>query len=99
MVTNKINKILSNNKLKQLIDKPTRITGTSRTLLDVIITNNKSLVMSHDVLPYSIGDHELISAKLNITKPKKQRVFWTFRHLANYSKDNLCTSLFAKSNN
>ena len=70
--SNKLNKLISNNKLKQIIDKPTKIIATSRTLLDVLITNNTSLVTAHDVLPLSIGDHELISAKLNLSKPKRE---------------------------
>ena len=37
---NKLSKIVSNIKLKQLVENPTRITDTSATLLDVIITNN-----------------------------------------------------------
>lgn len=95
---NRLSKIIDNNKLCQLIDKPTRITEKSRTLLDVLITNNSSLVTSHEVLPLSIGDHELISAKLNLSKPKKERIFRTFRQLTNYSNDNLCSALMAKLN-
>lgn len=38
-VKNKLGVIIRNNKLTQLIDKPTRVTSTSATLLDLVITN------------------------------------------------------------
>ena len=94
---NKLNKIISNNKLTQIIKKPTRITSTSSTLLDVIISNNPHIVVSHDVIPTTISDHERISVKINIIKPKKHRIIKTFRHLGNYSNDIFCSSLIDKS--
>ncbi len=39
-----LNGILKYNRLIQLIDVPTRVTATSATLLDLIITNNPDLV-------------------------------------------------------
>ena len=94
---NNLNKIFSNNKLTQIIDKPTRITSTSSTLLDVIITNNPSIIISHDVIPTTISDHERISVKVNIIKPRRNRIVKTFRHLGNYSVDNFCSLLINKS--
>ena len=53
--------------LLQLINEPTRVTETSSTLLDVIITSNINLVESFGVLPCHISDHYLVYATL---KPK-----------------------------
>ncbi len=41
---NKIIKIIKNNKLTQIIDKPTRVTPTSSTLLDLAITNKPDAI-------------------------------------------------------
>ncbi len=57
----KLSKIIKNNKLAQIIDKPSRITNTTATLLDVIITNTPDIVISHDVVPNTVGDYELIT--------------------------------------
>ena len=94
---NKISKIVNSNKLTQLVKKPTRITDTSATLLDVIITNNPSIVVSQDVFPTIISDHERISMKLKISKPKKHRIIKTFRHLGKYSVESFCQTLFSKT--
>ena len=58
---NKLCRIIKSTKLTQLIDKPTRITDHSSTLLDVIITNKPDLIINSSVTPSPIADHELIS--------------------------------------
>ena len=70
-------------KLTQLINEPTRVTETSSTLLDVIITSNINLVESSGVLPCHISDHYLVHAtlKLKIIKPPSRSVkMRSFRH-------------------
>lgn len=90
---NKLNKIIRNNKLTQVINKPTRVTATSSTLLDLVITNKPDIVNSWDVVPLEIGDHDLISITVDITKPKRPSIVRSFRHLRNYSKDAFCFKL------
>ena len=82
---NKLSKILKSLNLIQIIDKPTRITNTSSTLIDVIITNRGDLVLNSDVLPSPIADHELISLNVDIKKPKRKKETKTFRCLSQYS--------------
>ncbi len=41
---NKMCGIVKNYKLSQMIDEPTRVTPTSATLLDLVITNKPDLV-------------------------------------------------------
>ena len=72
------NIIIKNNKLHQLIDKPTRYTSTSATLLDLVITNKPESVVHHDVVPHVIADHDLISVKVHLRKPKRIPVTRTF---------------------
>lgn len=89
----KLGKILHQLNLSQTIDKPTRITNTSSTLLDVIITNKLQMVCHSDVIPSPIADHELITLKIDISKPKRQPQMKKFRCLRNYSQDRFCHSL------
>ena len=96
---NKIGKIIRNAKLNQIITKPTRITENSRTLLDLFITNKPDMVNYSDVVPGLVADHEQITVKINIRKPKRQPVIKTFRCLKNYNQDKFCTLLLNETNN
>ena len=89
----RLSKIHSEVKFDQIIDKPTRITQNSKTLLDVIITNNIDLILSSDVSPCHYSDHEIISVELNIDKPPKPRETKTFRSLKDYNKAVFCEKL------
>ena len=89
----KMIKLIKNLKLEQLVSTPTRITPNSATLIDLVITNNKDMIATLDVLPSPIADHEAISVSLNIKKPRKLPIFKTYRCLKNYSKDIICNLL------
>ena len=56
--------------LHNLISSPTRITKTSITLLDLIITNNKNRVLTSGVVHVQLSDHSLVYAFLRKTAPK-----------------------------
>lgn len=62
--------IIETNGFDQLVKKPTRITQTTETLIDIIATNNPSTISKVIVEPLSLGDHELIGSmrKLNHIK-------------------------------
>ncbi len=92
-----MDQIIFNAKLTQLVKKPTRITSCSATLIDIILTNRPDLAVCHDVIPCPVGDHELITVTLNISKPKSQPTMKTFRQLKNYSPDTLCNLLILQS--
>ena len=62
-----------------MVDKPTRITAKSSTLLEVIIMNSNSMIIKSDVLPSPVTDHEIISIIVNIHKPKKVPEIRTYR--------------------
>ena len=64
-VSCKMKDILLNTNLTQLIDKPTRITAASATLLDMAITNKPESIIHSDTIPCHVGDHELITATIN----------------------------------
>lgn len=61
------------------IEKPTRVTKNSRTLLDVILVSNPDSVQSSDVL-------DLVFAVLNLREPRQAKNYITtrsFRKLTN----------------
>ena len=94
-----LKKILANTKLCQVIDKATRTTSHCATLLDMIITNNRETIISSDVEPCPIADHDLITVTVNLRKPKRAAaVTKTTRCMADYSPDSFCNILSQESN-
>lgn len=89
----KLKKIITNAKLSQVITKATRITPSSATLLDVIITNNSKSVIHSDSIPCPVADHELITVTVNLQKPKRAPTLKTFRDLHFYSIERFCNLL------
>ncbi len=83
----KLSKIIGNHKLTQFVHKPTRITLTSSTLLDVIITNRPDFTIHVDVVTGAIADHDLILVTDDTSKPKRAPITKTVRDLSNYSSD------------
>ena len=69
--------------MKHLITEPTRITNTSATILDQIITNTSTFVKETRVtLPISSNDHCTIGALLNFkvkTEIAYQRTIWNYK--------------------
>ncbi len=72
---------------------PARVTTNSTTLLYVIINNTPNTAIASEVTPCAIADHNLISATINLHKPKHQPLIVTKRQLRNYSPALLCNTL------
>lgn len=96
-IENHMGKIVRNVKLNQVIDTPTRITSTSATLIDLLITNRTEMIHAFDVIPSPVADHEMITINLDIKKPKCTPIIRFFRTLANYSQNTLCNLLLDKT--
>ncbi|KAI8427190.1 hypothetical protein MSG28_014793, partial [Choristoneura fumiferana] len=92
--------------LEQMVREPTRITHSTETLIDLIITDCPSylnrIYVNHNPI---ISDHGMVIAELNIPKPKKTFQYIYKRPLGNIDKDvnekvkrfnQLLTSLFDK---
>ncbi len=94
----RLRNIVTNGKLSQVITSPTRTTSGSAALLDVVITNKPDTIITSDVLPCPIADHDIISIVVNIRKPNHQPVFITNRFLRNYSSDMFCNMLQNETN-
>ena len=63
-------KLLNVYQLSQLIVKPTRVTQTTSSLLDVCISSLTEKIIYSDVFPIGISDHNLIFVvrKINVQK-------------------------------
>lgn len=55
---------------RQLIDRPTRVTLTSRSLLDIVMVSNKDIVKPRGDLDLTISDHYLVYIVLDMKVPK-----------------------------
>jgi exonuclease III len=78
-----INPLLSNlNHLNliQLVEVPTR----NEKLLDLIIVNSPSHIMSVDVYDASIADHLLVECQIKVRKPKPIKKLYSSGHLRRF---------------
>ena len=84
---NRLEQILNKLNLYQLIKEPKRITPRSKTLIDVIITNNRDTVI-HAETSLSIADHHAVSCTINLRKQRMTQFKIYGRNYANYSPEN-----------
>lgn len=89
----KLKNIITNAKLSQIITKVTRITHSSATLLDVIITNNSKSVIHSDSIPLTVTNSWSATGPVNLQKPKRAPTLKTFRDLRLYSIEIFCNLL------
>ena len=86
--TKKLQEIMELYQLTQLIDSPTRITNSSQSLLDVVITSTPEKIISSGVVHLGISDHSLIYAirKLNrrVNTKAQGHNFLEFRNFKNF---------------
>ena len=74
--------------LKQLIKAPTRITSSTSTLIDHILTSSSGKVVQAGIIETSLSDHEPIfgTRKIKTAKPNKHN-YLTFRSMKNFSTE------------
>ena len=77
----------------QLIDKPTRVTENSRSLLDVILVSDPVLVKSSGVLEITISDHFLVYVVINLRSPKQAPTYLVTRSFRNYKADQFANEI------
>ena len=70
-----------------LVSSPTRITSKSRTLIDIILTNDSSKIANSIVYANSYSDHDLmgIVRKMHVKKFVSRKIF--VRDYKNYDKE------------
>lgn len=79
--------------LKNVINCATRSTTTSKTLIDLILTNSKSRVLQAGVIGPHISDHSLIFSILKAGLPRLRSQKITFRSLKNFHVENFLADL------
>ena len=77
----------------QLIDKPTRVTETSRSLLDIIMVSDPALAKVSGVLEVTISDHFLVFVDNNLKSPKQAPTYVVTRTFRNYKADQFATDI------
>lgn len=68
--TNKLRSIFEMFNMQNVIQEATRLTITSSTLIDLVVTTRKDLVSSSGVFPLGTSDHHFIYATIRIKKQK-----------------------------
>ena len=79
-----LEKFYTDMNLKQLITKPTRITATTQSLLDVILVSPNNSVRDSGVIHRPISDHSIVFVKLKVKKPKTTPQYITTRSFKKY---------------
>ena len=64
--------ILNNYNLKNMIKDPTRVTETTKSVLDLVIVNDASKVISSGVHDICIADHKLVYLKYTLKRSKSK---------------------------
>lgn len=79
--------------LHQLIEKPTRITETTKSLIDVIMTTNVNVVTLSDAVACSISDHRLVYVAMALKTPRLKPSYVTIRSYPKYNAKRFCEDL------
>ena len=82
----KVNNLCSEFGLKNYIDKPTRSTLNTSSVLDIILTNIKN-VNSYGVLNYNISDHNPVFIIKRRIHNNKNKIWVEGRSYKNYDRD------------
>ena len=73
--------------LSQMVSSPTRVTDTTESLIDVIITSNTKQALEVGVKQCSISDHDLVYAVLRLKKERPKPVYITTRSFKHYQPE------------
>lgn len=76
-----------------LIDKPTQVTETSRTLLDIIMTNKPELFKDSDVQDSGISDHAMVYGIMKVNGKHHPNKVISFRSFKNFDENNFFQDL------
>lgn len=74
--------------LFQIVDKPTRITDNTQTLIDLIVSTSSDIIANCEVINADgISDHRLVACNLKFEKNKQSVLYRTFRDFSNFNYD------------
>ena len=72
--TKNLSKIVDSFNLKHLITDSTRVTASTKTCIDHILTNTESKVIQSGVIPCGISDHDIVYMIKNMRIPKARNL-------------------------
>lgn len=78
--------MLSSTSMLQLISDATHITNHSRTLIDIILCNNESLIQSTSVGGLDLSNHECVTCKLDFSVPISIPKLYTYRSFEHFDE-------------
>ena len=81
--------------LKNLVTQSTRVTKSSETLIDLILTNNKRRFLQTGVVDTQISDHSLVYSIMRVTLPRLRSRKIAFRSFKNFDRDKFLEDLSA----
>ena len=81
------------NNLKQIISEPTRITQTSRTLIDLIYVNDSPRIVQSGVVHSTLSDHSLTFCIMKCSVPKLPPRKFEYRSFKNYNTESFVKEL------
>lgn len=74
--------------LNQIITEPTRLTETSQSLIDIIISSCPEIFTNVEVLEMDgISDHCIVSCNIKLVKPAQQTLYKTYRDFSKFEHD------------
>ena len=79
--------------MDSLIDKATRVSQSSQTLIDIILTNNKTRFLSSGVLEPHLSDHSLVYVIKRTSAPPLRSRKILCRSFKNYNRDEFANDL------
>ena len=86
----KLKSILRILYLSQIINAATRITSSSKTLLDIIITNHPLNISKSGVISSGLSDHEMVYCVRKINWKRSPELIRTVRNYARYDPAKFC---------
>lgn len=87
--TNKLNDLITEYQLQQIIKNPTWITPTTKTLLDIIITKiDDTEIIDSGIIHLGINDHSLVYVCRKVSIPKAKPKIVETRQFKNFNTSN-----------
>ena len=86
-ITKEYQSLLDMFDLHQIIKEPTRITRTSRTIIDHIVVNSPTNIAASGVIPCSIvSDHDVVYGCVNVRVPRFKPRYKYIRNTKTFDK-------------
>ena len=79
--------------LAQMVKSPTRVTETSKSIIDIVLTTNESIISSCDVKVCVISDHNLVCMSMKLKSPRSRYAYITTRSYKHYDTNKFLSDL------